>query len=223
VELDVAKQNLTDSEILAPFDGIVSQRHVARGEYVQAGQALVDLIRTDRLRFTAGVPERQASRIHNGLTVQVNLPGLENPLVTQISRMSPLVTLSSRSLIIEADVVNPELKFQAGLFAEAEIIIAPDAKTLPVPVKSVAEFAGVQKVWRVRNERAEELPVVIGRKDNKRAEILAGLEPGDLVVKHYEAGYAGSITTYVKPPQTSGGANVVGTLDEGSIENAAAN
>ena len=216
VELAVAKQMLADTEIIAPFDGIVSQRLIAKGEYVQSGQALVDLIRTDRLRFTAGVPERQASKIHNGQKVEVFLPGLDNPLVTQISRTSPLVTLSSRSLLIEADVVNPEMKLQAGLFAEANIIINADAETLTVPAKSVAEFAGVQKVWRVRDGKAEEVPIVTGRKDQKRVEILSGLEAGDIVVKHYTEGHAGEIATVMKTPTPNGPTAVAGTLEEGA-------
>jgi RND family efflux transporter MFP subunit len=216
VELAVAKQMLDDSTIVAPFDGIVSQRLIAKGEYVQAGQTLVDLIRTDRLRFTAGVPERQASKIHNGQSVQVFLTGLETPLVTQISRTSPLVTLSSRSLLIEADVANPEMKLQAGLFAEADIIINADAQTLTVPAKSVAEFAGVQKVWRVREGKAEEVPIVTGRKDSKRIEILSGLEAGDIVVKHYTEGHAGEIATVMKTTAPSGPTAVAGTIEEGA-------
>lgn len=216
VELAVAKQMLADSTIKAPFDGIVSQRLIAKGEYVQAGQALVDLIRTDRLRFTAGVPERQASKIHNGQKVEVFLPGLENPLITQISRTSPLVTLSSRSLLIEADVANPEMKLQAGLFAEADIIINADAEALTVPAKSVAEFAGVQKVWRVRDGKAEEVPIVTGRKDPKRIEVLSGLEAGDIVVKHYTEGHAGEIATFMKTTAPSGPKTVAGNIEEGA-------
>ena len=223
VELAVAKQNLLDSEILAPFDGVVSQRQVAPGEYVRPGQALLELIRVDRLRFTAGVPERLAGRIHQGQSVQVRLPGLELPLVARISRLSPSVTLNSRALIVEADIVNPDLKFQAGLFAEAEIIVDPNAQTLTVPARSVAEFAGVQKVWRVRNDEAEEVAVVVGRKDAQRLEILSGLEPGDTVVKHYDEGHAGRMTTYFRPPVVDGATSVAGPLEEGTIENAAAN
>jgi RND family efflux transporter MFP subunit len=216
VELAVAKQTLADSEIVAPFDGVVSQRLIAKGEYVQPGQALVNLIRTDRLRFTAGVPERQANKIHNGQVVHVFLPGLENPLVTQISRTSPLVTLSSRSLLVEADMINSESNFQAGLFAEAEIIIDPTAETLTVPTRSVAEFAGVQKVWRVREGKAEEVSIVTGRKNSHRVEVLSGLEVGDIVVKHYTEGHAGAIATFMKASTPSRATAVVNTPEEGA-------
>lgn len=55
-DLDLAQQQLEDAQIVAPFDAIVSERHVAPGEYVQAGAPVVTLVRADRLRFTAGVP-----------------------------------------------------------------------------------------------------------------------------------------------------------------------
>jgi multidrug efflux pump subunit AcrA (membrane-fusion protein) len=54
-ELALAKQAVVDSRTLAPFDGVIGDRRVSPGEFVQAGQAVVTLVRADKLRFTAGV------------------------------------------------------------------------------------------------------------------------------------------------------------------------
>ena len=217
VELAVAKQQLEDSEIIAPFTGVVAAKHVSPGEYIEPGQALLDLIRTDRLRFTAGVPERHAENIRLKQTVLVKLPGQENPLLTQISRISPLLTLSSRSLLIEADLANPELKYQAGLFAEAEIVVNPAAESLAVPSQAIAEFAGVQKVWVVQDSVAKEVPIRTKRRDGKRVEVVEGLQPGDVIVKDFAEGRAGEIATVMKTSTTPlVNESVAGTLEETS-------
>lgn len=69
-----------------------------------------------------------------------------------------------------------------GLFAEAQIVVDPDATALAVPAGAVREFAGVQKVWTVREGRAVEQPVQIGRRSDEWVEITGGVASGDLVI-----------------------------------------
>ena len=69
-ELALARQMVVDSEVVAPFDGVVGEKLVSPGEFVGAGQAVVSLVRSDLLRFTAGVPESRAAEIHVGQDLQ---------------------------------------------------------------------------------------------------------------------------------------------------------
>ena len=181
-ELALARQARIDTDIRAPFGGIVEQRHVAPGAYVQVGQPVVALVKTDPLRFRAGVPEREATRIRLGQTVLVQLEGEEQPRSAKITRISPSLDVSSRSLTIEADLPNPELGLRTGLFAEAEIVVDPDARALAVPARAVREFAGVEKVQAVRNGEVVEQPIQVGRRDSAWVEIVGGLAAGDRVV-----------------------------------------
>ena len=144
---------------------------------MQAGQAVVTLVRADRLRFTAGVPESRAGRDSSRASAsKFELGGRDaTPLVAAISRVSPTVMQSSRSILIEADVPNPTLELQAGLFAEAELVVDPDAQAIVVPASAVSRFAGVQKVWLVADGVAKQQTVRTGREDDGRVEILDGL------------------------------------------------
>lgn len=187
-ELAVARQQFDDAQVLAPFDGVVEQRHVSPGEYVQAGQAAITLVRTDKLRYTAGVPESKANLIRVGQAVEIQVQGKPQPTVAHISRISPAVTQTSRALWIEADVANDDLGLQAGLFAEAAIVVDPDAKALTVPASAVTEFAGIQKVWVIRNGEAVEQPIRSGRREADRIEILEGLTPDDRIVSNSSEG-----------------------------------
>jgi multidrug efflux pump subunit AcrA (membrane-fusion protein) len=140
-ELALARRQLEESRIVAPFAGVVERRHVSSGEYVQVGQQVVTLVRTDTLRFTAGVPEIKAGKIAKGQTIRIRIAGESAPIVAAISRVSPMLTQTSRALWIEADVPNPGLNRRAGLFAEADIVVDANAKTLVVPAAAVSEFA----------------------------------------------------------------------------------
>jgi RND family efflux transporter MFP subunit len=198
-ELALAQQAVIDATIIAPFDGIIEERRVSPGEYVQVGQPVVTLVRTDRLRFTAGVPESKAGPIESGQRVEIRIAGQQEPVTAVISRVSPTVTLTSRAVRVEADVTNPDLQLQAGLFAEADVIVDPDDQTLAVPVTAVSRFAGVQKVWLVANGTARQQTVRAGREADGRVEILEGLEAGETVVAKSADGHDGPVIAVEKP------------------------
>jgi RND family efflux transporter MFP subunit len=197
-ELALAQERLSEAKVVAPFDAVVEHRHVSAGEYVQVGQPLVSLVRTDKLRFTAGVPESKSAGVHRGQAVRIFVPDKQHPLEAAVSRVSPALTQTSRALWVEADVPNGDLELQAGLFAEAEIVVDPQARSLAVPAQAVAEFAGVEKVWLVREGEASERPVRVGRREQGRVEILSGLEPGDVVVSNSSDGRSGAVAAVVR-------------------------
>lgn len=192
-ELALAKQQLDDAEVVAPFDALVEAKRVSAGTYVQVGQAVASLVRIDRLRFTAGVPESQAARIVRGQGIAIRVAGAGEPIAATVSRVSPIVVQSSRSVRIEADVPNEALALQAGLFAEAEITVDAAATALAVPATAISQFAGVQKVWVVRDGRATQLTVRTGRRDKQRVEILQGLSEGASIVESAANGHEGPV------------------------------
>ncbi|HMO84463.1 MAG TPA: efflux RND transporter periplasmic adaptor subunit, partial [Lacipirellulaceae bacterium] len=95
-DLALARQQLADARIVAPFDALVDARRVSPGAYVQPGQPVVSLVRVDRLRFTAGVPERHAAAIRMGQPAALRVTGIGAPIPAEISRVSPTVVQSSR-------------------------------------------------------------------------------------------------------------------------------
>jgi RND family efflux transporter MFP subunit len=187
-ELAIAIQAQADAKIIAPFDGVLQDRHVAPGVFVSIGQSVVTLVRTNPLRFRAGVPERDALAIKEGLPLAILLEGVPQPIPAQISRISPALDMGSRSLIVEADVPNAEGRYRAGLFAEAEIVIDARAQALAIPGRAISQFAGVEKVMLLRDGKAKEIQISTGRRVGEMVEVLSGLKAGDeIVVESREA------------------------------------
>ena len=177
----LAEHALADATIAAPFNGIVAARNVAPGVYLQVGDPVVTLVRTDPLRFHAGVPERHSLLVEPGQQVLITVEGQTSPLIGKISRVSPILDLASRSLSIEVDIPNPDLRLRAGLFAEAEIVVNPRAHALVVPRSALIEFAGVKKVYVVEDGKAALRRVVTGRALGDQVEIVEGLRLAEQV------------------------------------------
>lgn len=181
-ELDLARQQLADSVLVAPFSGAVRERHASPGQYVAAGQPIVTLVRTHPLRLRLAVPERQAARVAVGQEVRVRAEGDLRLYGGRVARTSPAIEESDRTLRIEAEVPNEDGALRPGSFASAEIVTAAAQPAVLVPSTAVVVFAGIEKVLVVEDGKSAEKRVRTGRRVGERAEILEGLEGGELVV-----------------------------------------
>src|SRR6476659_7418582 len=97
-ELALARQQLKDTAVLAPLNGIVQEKRASTGEYLAAGAPVVNIVRMDPLRLRAEVPEREAQAIHMGQNVRVTVEGDANVYVGQIMRLSPVIAQQNRML-----------------------------------------------------------------------------------------------------------------------------
>lgn len=188
VELAQARQDKEDATIRAPFDGVIQQRHLAAGTFLQRGAAVVTMVRIDPLRFQGRVPERKAAAVRVGQTIQIHIEGEPASIQAVVVRTSPSLDIASRSLQIEAEIPNPDGRFRSGLFAEGYIEVDSDAKTRALPTTAVGEFAGVHKVWVEKGQLRELRRVEVGRRGPERIEILSGLEVGERVLRRYTDG-----------------------------------
>jgi RND family efflux transporter MFP subunit len=180
-ELAIAKQQLADTSIIAPFDGVVQEKRASVGEYLAASTAVVVMVRVDPLRLRAEVPERDASSIRTGQPVRVTVEGNTNVYTGQIMRLSPTITERNRMLLVEAEVRNNGT-LRPGSFARAEIVSDDKNMAITVPSSAIVTFAGIEKVILVKDGKAVEKPVTTGRHAADRTEILSGVNVGDTIV-----------------------------------------
>jgi RND family efflux transporter MFP subunit len=180
-ELAIARQQLADTAVYAPLDGIVQEKRASVGEYLAAGAPVVDIVRMNPLRMRAEVPERDAGNIRSGQNVRVSVEGDAKVYLGQIKRLSPVIAQQNRMLMVEADVQN-DGSLRPGSFAKAEIVTNDAKMAVTVPNNSIVTFAGIEKVIVVQNGKALEKPITTGRKSGDWTEILAGVNVGDQVV-----------------------------------------
>ena len=180
-ELALARQQLADTAVYAPLDGIVQQKRASVGEYLAAGAPIVDIVRMNPLRLRAEVPERDAGTVRFGQNVRVSVEGDSKIYVGQIKRLSPVITQQNRMLMVEADVQN-DGSLRPGSFAKAEIVTNDAKMAVTVPNNAIVTFAGIEKVIVVENGKALEKPITTGRRSGDWTEIIAGVNVGDQVI-----------------------------------------
>jgi len=158
-------------EATTPTDYVVCQRSVTEGEIVRTGTTsyLFQLVIDRPLKLQAPVPERHARDVAVGQKVELEAeccPG--ERVLAVVARVNPVVDRASRTFQVEIHVPNAERKLKAGSFARASILTRVDPQARTVPEEALVRFAGVTKVFVVRDGKAQEVPVTAGVTGNEK-------------------------------------------------------
>ena len=186
--------------VTAPDDGVVIQRMVDPGTYVQAGTAIARIAVLNRLRIDAAVAQSDLSRVASGDAMDVMFSdGTE--LHGRVTSVAPVADPTSHTATVEAIVTNPRRRAQAGGFAHIVIHVRAmnDRRGIPVPSSAVVGGSMNPMVWIDRNGIAHGVTVHV-LSDNGTTAIVSGL-PSDASVVTDGAGalQEGQAITEVSP------------------------
>jgi RND family efflux transporter MFP subunit len=189
-ELQKDQSMLDYAQIIAPFDGVVTQRFADTGAMVAAGissekQALpvLQLAQNDVLRLDIPVPESVVPSIREGDSVQVHVGAMNRDFEGKVVRFSRQLDESTRTMITEIDVPNANLTLVPGMYADVKIRLQHRQSVLCVPI--VAIVRGEGKPWALAVDSTNHVgrrEVALGVEDARRAEVLSGLREGEMVV-----------------------------------------
>ncbi|HET7843264.1 MAG TPA: efflux RND transporter periplasmic adaptor subunit [Xanthomonadales bacterium] len=181
--LSSAKTRLAKTVITAPFAGVVGLRQVSAGEYVEAGQALVDLVQLDPLKLEFRVPEIHLGKIAAGQAVAVELdafPGEKFPGV--VYAVDAMVDPQARNVALRATLDNDDGRLRPGLFARVSLELGSRDDALLVPEQALWPQGDKQFVYVVKEGKADLVEVTTGTRENGKVEIVKGLAPGATVI-----------------------------------------
>lgn len=180
---------LRDAKITAPFAGTIADFHVELGEFVGPGTPVVTLVDLTRVRLQVGVTAAEATdlRVGDRLDIRFNELG-GRTLSGELHSVSPLADPRSGTYTAELWLDNPEGLLRQGMIGRVGLrptnarTDAPAFEPLLVPRAAVLRRQGEFNVWVVAEGHARARKVALGRADDRRVEVLDGLEPGDWVV-----------------------------------------
>lgn len=182
-QLALARQQLTDSVIRAPFAGAITRRIASQGEYLPVNAPVVQLVRQHPLRVRVDVPERQAAKVKPGQRIDISLEASPVRSAGRVLRLSPAIEAQNRSLVVEGEIPNPGGVLRPGSFVESVITVNAGAQGIAVPPEALVTFAGVERMFVVVNGTLDERLVKTGRRlSDTRLEVLSGLKPGEQLV-----------------------------------------
>ncbi len=160
----------------------VAGRMANVGELLRAVTPMFRLIDDDPVKLRAPVPERYISEIKVGQRVDVNIEAYPQPFRGEIARINPQIDPSNRTFQIEVVIPNEKHLLPPGAFARGLVQTRVDPNVVFVPLEAVVSFAGVNKVFTVKDNKAVEIVVELGVRRGNLVEISKGVSASDQVV-----------------------------------------
>lgn len=205
VEVEVARKAMEEIETLiayatlkAPFAGVVTRRSIDPGDLVRdragssAGEPLFVVARTDLLRVTVPIPERDAVWVNPGDLAEISFPALPGKTFkANVARTAGALDIATRTLTVEIDLPNPQGELLPGMYGT--VVIAMREKTALIAPSDAIRFdttGSKPTAFVVRNGTVSLTPVTVGMDDGHHIEILTGLKAGDELV----TGLLGNLT-----------------------------
>ncbi len=183
--LSSAREDLRNTEIRAPFDGMIGLRHVDRGTHVNPGQTVLSLVDDSDLYVTVQVPERNAARVNRDTPVKLRVGAVGSMALNgEIHRIAPVLDSSTRSLRVDVMVDAPdELYIRPGTYARVSLELGHEQDALTLNNQAILrDTDGTPYVWKSEDEKATRVELTLGLVGRDRSQILDGLSQGDRVV-----------------------------------------
>jgi len=183
-QLEVAKRNLADAEVRAPFDGVVGERIANQGESLPIDGKILALLDTSHVEVAAQMPAADVVRLKVDQPATVTLEGFgEREFQGRITRISPTAQAGSRSIPVYVEITDRHESLRGGLFATGTVVVAEKGHALAVPAAAMRKDDQGDFVLVVENNVLVRKPVGAVRTWS-RGELVEvkGLESGMTVV-----------------------------------------
>jgi RND family efflux transporter MFP subunit len=180
-------QNRDYASVVAPFDGVITQRNVDLGSLVQgnatSGTFMFEIMQEDVIRVWVYVPQDAAFGVAPGIDAIVRVPELADREFTgTVTRIADALQAGTRTLLTEIDIPNPDGALTAGTYCTAELHIPRKTPSLSVPADAIIFNRDGMQVAVVSGGKAEIRKVRVKRDLGTRVEVDTGVKTGDQVI-----------------------------------------
>lgn len=187
-----AEAQLQKTQVRAPFNGYISITKVDPGEYIAPGQAVTQLSDISTLKVDFRLPETYYQDLKPGQTVEVEVgERFSEKFIGKVLSIDPQIDIEGRSILLEAQIANADLKLRPGMFANVELILETHENALLLPEQAIQydnmatennTFVYLAKPNKDKQLEAVVQPIVTGVHENGLVEIVKGLNKEDNVI-----------------------------------------
>jgi membrane fusion protein (multidrug efflux system) len=172
-----------DALVRAPFSGVIGERYVNAGEYVQPNTRVASMYSLDPVRITISVPERGVSLVRTGMTINVQVSAWPDRLFpATVQYVSPALRTLQRDLLVEAKAPNPDGALRPGMFATVLASLGQE-RVATVPDDAIVAEGDVRRLFLAREGRAFELVIRTGGSRDHRTVVYEDLPADTLVIR----------------------------------------
>ncbi len=174
--------HISETELRAPFDGVVGLRLVSEGAYATTQTKIVQLVKISPLKIEFSIPERYAGEVTPGYPITFVIDGIQKSFTAEVYAVAPKVDIDTRTIVARAYYPNKNEELKPGRFASVRALLSKIDNTISVPTEAIIPEMEGEKVFIIKNGKAKEVKVTLGLRTESHVQIQKGLSFGDTLL-----------------------------------------
>ena len=181
-DIELVKSRIAQTELRAPFDGIIGLRLVSEGSYAAPTTIIAQLTKIKPLKVEFSINERQSNEVRQGTNLDFTIDGNLQKYSASVYALEPQIDMKTRTMKVRAMYPNTDGKLKPGRSASIEIKLHEITNTIVVPSEAVIAEMGRSVAYVYRNGKAQQVELVRGLRTESNVQILSGLNAGDTLI-----------------------------------------
>jgi membrane fusion protein, multidrug efflux system len=181
-DINLLNVKIAETEVRAPFNGVIGFRYVSEGSYVQPSVKIAHMIDHSMLKLEFAIPEKYASQQLMGRKVDFTTEGYDKIFVAHVYAIDYRVDEETRTIGLRALYDNSDRRLLPGMYASVTLVTEEKNNSIQIPTQTVVPEMNEKRVWIVHNNKAVYTPIVSGNRTDKEIEVLSGINAGDTLL-----------------------------------------
>ena len=184
-DIELVKSHIMQTELRAPFDGIIGLRLVSEGAYATPATIIANLTKISPLKIEFSIPERYASDVSNGTDITFSMEdpnGMMRTHNAKVYAVESKVALETRSLMVRALFPNANEEILPGRYLSVEVNRREIKDALAIPSEAIIPEMGRSIVYLYKGGEAQLAEIITGLRTESHVQVLEGVNPGDTVI-----------------------------------------
>lgn len=181
-QTQLIKAQIAKTSVKAPFSGKIGLRSISPGTYITPTVLVAKLVNTGKLKITFSIPEKYASQVKSGSTIDFSVSGSDKTYTAKIYAIEPEIEVATRTLKIRSIADNIDGKLFPGTFADVKLPLNIIKDAIVVPSEAIVPVQDGKKVYIANMGKAKEVMVDATTRTDASILILSGLKAGDTLI-----------------------------------------
>ena len=181
-DIELIKSRIIQTELRAPFDGIIGLRQVSEGAFASPTTVIATLTKIIPLKLEFSINERQASSVKKGTNLTFRIDGDLNTYNASVYAVEPQLDLKTKTMKTRALYSNPGGRLKPGRTASIEIKLREMNNALMVPNEAVIAEMGRDIAYLYKDGKAHQIVLKKGLRTESNLQILDGIHAGDTLI-----------------------------------------
>jgi membrane fusion protein, multidrug efflux system len=181
-DINLIQARISETELRAPFDGIIGLRYLSEGAYATSSTKIAKLIKISPVKIEFSISEKYAQEIKIGYPVTFTIVGDTTHYIASVYAIDPKIDYDTKTIVLRALYPNKREEINPGRFASITLQMSKIANAIAIPSEALIPQMEGENVFIYRNRRAQSVDVTTGLRTASKIQITHGLQFGDTLI-----------------------------------------